>query len=614
VTPRRAAALLALLVVVTGALLVTAPGRGYWVIDPDAAAYVGLARSLVAGEGYTLQGVPHAKFPPGFPAVLAAAIAVTGDPECYAAMRDLVTLFGLLDVVLAYAVARRVLRLGPGGALLVAFAAATSIYQVQYAVAYLRSETLFTACFLGALLAGERWREQRGWRGAVVAGLLCAAAVSVRSAGLAALGGIAVARLLPAGGGGRRPVALAQVLLCAALGVLPMVAQKAYVSSRSALGSADYGDELLAASALDLTKNVDVARPRIAPFSAAMATRVQGNLAALALSLGKFSANAHKGANLAVSSRTGALHPGGWALLALLLLGALAAARAGLVLAVATTAVYLGLYLVWPFNQQQRFYQPLAPVLLVLLGLGARPVLGAALRVAGSRGGRFALAGAALLLAALLATVRSDAPSVAGRWSRTYAALLAAVTLGGILMAGLAVRYRARPLALQGRQQALERLALAVLALAWAASFALTLRELRAEHDEFLAQRAARPVPERFARIKTNPELLDLLAALMARAGPGDLVMSDIPKMIHELTGLATTPLRFDSARRELVLDTPQGRPDFLYHSPELPDVCAIIDAWRLAHPGVLVEEHRIELREGTLAIPLALYRVAPAP
>ena len=60
-------------------LLSQAPGRGLWVIDPDAAAYVGLARSLAEGSGYTLAGVPHAKFPPGFPAYLATGIWATGE-------------------------------------------------------------------------------------------------------------------------------------------------------------------------------------------------------------------------------------------------------------------------------------------------------------------------------------------------------------------------------------------------------------------------------------------------------------------------------------------------------------------------------------------------------
>jgi len=675
-SPRRAVALLALLVAVVGALLFTAPGRGYWVIDPDAAAYVGLARSVVAGDGYALQGVPHGKFPPGFPGVLALAISVTGDPACYGAMRDLVTLFGLLDVVLAYAVGRRVLKLAPGGALLLAFASATSIYLVQYSVAYLRSETLFTACFLGALLAGESWRERCGWRGALAAGLLCAAAVSVRSAGLAAIAGIALARLFGslvccadtvstthgsprhsregaaaaprgaaaasrppaaaatlsddgaegrddaagAGRGGRfgpdlRPGTLAQVLLFAALGVAPMLAQKAYVSSRSApLGAAssDYGDELFAAAPLDLTKNVDVARPTIEPFSSAMAERVRGNLAALGLSLGKFVANDNRGANLAVSSRNGALHPGGYALLLLLALGLVAAARAGLVRAVASTLVYLGLYAIWPFNQQQRFYQPLAPVLLVLLAWGARPVLGAALRAASSRAGRIALAVGTMALALGLAAIRSDSPVVAGRWSRTYAVLIAGVWLAGIVLGVLAVRLRSRTLDLSGARPVAERIALAMLALAWVVSFSGSLRELRAEHAAFLAQRAARPVAPRFEHIKTNPELLGLLDALLTRARKDDLVMTDIPKMVHELTGLRTTPLRFDTSERTLVLDTPQGRPNFLYYSPELPDVSAMIDAWRLAHPGQLVAEHSVELHEGALTIPLALYRVAP--
>jgi hypothetical protein len=620
VSERRATTLLALLLAAIAALLLSAPGRGYWVIDPDAAAYVGLARSLVSGDGYTLQGVPHAKFPPGFPCLLALAIEFTGDRECYSAMRDLVAAFGVIGVLLAFLVARRVLAFAPGPALFVAFSSAVSIYLLQYSVAYLRSETFFTAGYLAALLAAESWRTRRGFGGAIACGVACALAVSVRSAGLAAIAGIAAARMIVATPQGRlridfAPRTLVQVALMGLLGIAPMLAQKHYVASRSSepgVASSDYGDELLARHALDLTKNVDEAKPRIEPFSVEMAQRVHGNLGSLALSLGKFVANHHKGANLAVGSRSGALHPGGYALLALLAVGLVIAARRGLVVAVATSVVYLALYLIWPFDQQQRFYQPIACLLLPFLALAGRPVLGFALRVANAPRGRFALGFAALVVAGFMASVESDTKSVLGRWSTVYAAMIGAAAAAGLAAIGSAFVRALDRVDLAAKTRLVANCVLTGLSILWVGSFLSSLREMHQEHRAFLADRARHPVSAPFAKIKTNPQLIELLERMLAEARPGDLVMSDIPKMIHEMTGLRTTPLRFDSERRILVLDTPQGRPTLLYHSPEIPRVCEIVARYIEDHASEFAALHRVVITEGSITIPLALYRIVP--
>lgn len=619
-TARRAAAYLALLVLATAAILFSAPGRGFWVIDPDAAAYVGLARSLAAGEGYTLQGVPHAKFPPGFPLLLAGIVKLTGDRDGYAAMRDLVTYFGVLDVLLAYLVARRLLKFTPGASLLVAFSSAVSIYLLQYTVAYLRSETLFTACYLGALLAAESWRGRRGFAGALVCGAFCALAISVRSAGLAAIAGIALARVIVVEAEGRwrldlAPRTLLQLALLGAIGVAPMLAHKQYVASRSVdsgIASSDYGDELLAKHALDLTKNVDEAKPRIEAVSAEMARRIHGNLGSLALSLGKFVANHNQGANLAVGSRSGRLHPGGYVLLAILLLGFVIAVRRRLVVAVATSLPYLGLYFIWPFDQQQRFYQPIACLLLPFLALGARPLLGIALRSANSPRGRAALGILGLAVAAAMASVESDSKVVLGRWSTTYAAMIACAAVFGIASLCSSVVRALDRFDLEARRPIVEKLGLAALAILWVGSFLAALRDLHQEHRAFLDDRKRNPVSAPFERIKTNPKLIELLERLLEEARPGDLVMSDIPKMIHEMTGLRTTPLRFDSERRTLVLETPDGRPTLLYQSPEIPRVYEIVSEYIDAHPAEFAAIHRVVVSEGTLTIPLALFRVLP--
>jgi hypothetical protein len=616
VTATRAKVLLALLVLFVGGVMFTAPGRGYWVIDPDAAAYVGLARSLAAGDGYVLDGVPHAKFPPGYPALLAIPIAFTGDPECYGAMRDVTTLCALLAILLAYAVARRLLALPPGRALLLAFASAVSIYTLQYSVGFLRSESAFSAAFLGSLLLGRRWCREGGVPAALLAALAAGAAVSIRSAGLAAIAAIAIGRLTTGRKLDFRPRTLLELAIFGAVAIAPFALHKAWVeraSERLGLASSDYGDELLAAYALDLTKDVDVDMPTIEPFSTEMAQRVHGNLAALALSLGKFVANHHLGANLAVDAGTGKLHLGGFALLALLAGGLFLAARRGLFDVVVATLVYLALYLIWPFNQQQRFYQPLLPILLALVAFAAGAVLRGSLLLATRPAGRAVLALVAAVVAILLATATSERPVILGRWSNSLAALIAAAAIAAAALIVAASFAGRRRLDLASRAPRIESVAIAVLCLFWVGSELRELRAMHREHAAFLAARAKDPVAAPFSKLKALPELIELFDVLRREAGPDDLVMSDIPKMIHVALALRTTPLRFSSRTHELILATDKGRPTLLYYSREIPQVNAVFDAVLATSPSWLRKVHSVTVVEGDAAIEVTIHRVSPA-
>ncbi|MBI4879768.1 MAG: hypothetical protein HY812_08935, partial [Planctomycetes bacterium] len=425
---RSASLLLSLFLAALAAALFLAPGRGYWVVDPDSAAYVGLARSLAAGEGYTFAGAPHAKFPPGFPLYLSLAVRFTGRPDCYGAMRDLVCLAGLVTVLLAYGAGLKLLRLGAARSLLLAVAAGTSIFLIQYSVSFLRSETLFTALFLGALLAGEGWREKGGIGRAAAAGLLAAAATLVRVAGGTAILAILGARCLDLNP--PRPRLSSRVLLEVLVFLVAALAPPGAFQARSSrLGtdaSPGYADELLQSYALDLTKDVDQDVPRI--DAAGWRKRLAENAGVLALSLGKFLVNDNTGANLGVHPRHGALLPSGVLLLALLALGWASSWRRNLVLVALLVPAYVALHLVWPFNQQQRFYLPVQPLFLCLLAWGAAVALKLALAVAARGAGRSLLAAAACALVALLAARRSVAPQILGRWSTKYALLLLAAS------------------------------------------------------------------------------------------------------------------------------------------------------------------------------------------
>lgn len=609
---RTAALLLALLLVALGAALRLAPGHGTWVIDPDASAYVGLARALADGDGYTFAGVPHAKFPPGFPAYLAVAVTATGDPECYGTMRDLVSLAGLVAVLLSFFVGRRLLRLSPGGALLVAAAAGTSVFLFQYSVAFLRSETLFTAWFLGALLLGEWWRRRGGALPAAACGGALAVAALVRTAGICALPALALARLVRTEPF-RIDLSRAALLEVVLFGVVAAAGPGGFALRNATIDearSSGYAGELMQAYALDHTKDVDRHMPRI--DAGGWRDRLTQNVAVLALSLGKFVVNDNAGANLAVHPRTGALRPSGAALLALLLLGWVLAWRRTSPVVGFVVPAYVALYLIWPFNQQQRFYLPLQPLLLALLAFGVEPFLRLAVSVATRPAGRILLAAVALVGTIGLGLGRSEDAALLGRWSVKYAALVfvaAGMTVALITLAAVAGRRRADAESWRTRATAA---GLGALLLLWVATLGLFLRGLAAEHREFLALRAAAPVAPEFARLKGHPQLFDMLSVLTERAGPDDLVMSDIPKMIHVAAGLRTTPFVYSSRDLTVDLDAGGAPARFVYFSREIPTACAAYDAFRAAEADRIEVLYQATVGEGKDAVVIELLEILP--
>src|SRR5262245_6833511 len=126
--PDRPARLALLALLLALAPLLYAAIRPVWTIDPDASLYVSLARSLAAGDGYTLDGVPHTKYPPGLPILLSGVVRVAG-PEAYAGFHAALVTALLLAVLLAYAVTRR---LGYPPMAAWAVAAATGLSQTLF--------------------------------------------------------------------------------------------------------------------------------------------------------------------------------------------------------------------------------------------------------------------------------------------------------------------------------------------------------------------------------------------------------------------------------------------------------------------------------------------------
>jgi hypothetical protein len=570
----------ALLVFALGVALLTAI-RPVWTIDPDAGSYVGLARAVASGEGYALDGLPHTKYPPGLPVLLAGLIGL-GGPEAYGLFHLALAGALLAAVVLSFALARR-LGAPPGAALAVAAATGFSQTLFDLSIRYVRTEPLFLALSLGALLA--LWRCQQpgaGWGSALLAAALVVAATLTRLAGVTLLVVPLLAMFRRDGGGGLR--ARAGLVLLAGAAVVLAWQWRAADVARTHPGAPDYGAELLAAEPRDLTKTVRLDMPAL--DGAALARRVAGNLDVMARAMAVLLTNV---------DRAGARLPVGALAFALVLTGLCALLRGATperLQAVAYVGATLLLYLVWPFNQQERFYVPLLPLLLIAAGAGALAVLRIA-RAAWERpAGRGLLLGGGALLLLLLALQRSDYPQVLGRWSTGYAALLG----GGVLLWLVALRLRRVP---EPRPAA---------ALACAALLAVPFAHQRfvAWPDTvaaFEARRAAHPQPGALACVDVDARLEQVAVFLRDETPPGAVLMTDVPSILRPLSGRRCIPFVYRVQPPEV--DTSGA--DFVFYTRELPDASAVMDVVApTLQPALQLEP--LEL-EGRRVVP-TVYRV----
>jgi len=83
--------LIVLVVSLLGFLLVI---NSSWKATPDSALYLELGQSLAGGKGYVFNGEPHTYVPPGFPALVAVAVATAG--EDFLTYRILMALLAML--------------------------------------------------------------------------------------------------------------------------------------------------------------------------------------------------------------------------------------------------------------------------------------------------------------------------------------------------------------------------------------------------------------------------------------------------------------------------------------------------------------------------------------
>lgn len=163
--------------------------RTYDYSSGDEAVYIGLARSLAAGEGYRVNGNFDAPYPPGMSALLIPASALSGDS--YLALSRFSAVFGVLGimVVATYGVIRR----QRGWAVMCAMLLTSAGY-FRVATSGVEADVPYLVFSVG-LLAFVEWLYRKPvaasvWLTAPVAGILLVASIATRSIGVAILAGL----------------------------------------------------------------------------------------------------------------------------------------------------------------------------------------------------------------------------------------------------------------------------------------------------------------------------------------------------------------------------------------------------------------------------------------
>jgi hypothetical protein len=320
----------------------------------------------------------------------------------------------------------------------------------------------------------------------------------------------------------------------------------------------DYSAEFGAAEPRDLAKVVRVDMPALDAGS--LARRIAGNAEVMTRAMAVLLTNV---------DRAGARLPVGLLLTLLVAVGLLSMARTpgprrDAALYVLAT---LALYLIWPFNQQERFYVPLLPFLVLMAGLGVVAAWRLSGRLIARPGGRTVVLSAGGMLLALLALQRSDHPALLGRWSWSYAALLAACALGWAAVA-LLTRGRRVPALRPG-------LAFAA-ALAWLVPFAhLRWVEWPARVRQFSERRVAEPQDGALARIDVDPRLEAVAVFLRDLTPPDTLVMTDVPRMLQVMSGRRCVPFVYRVEPPEVLA----GDADLVFYTREIPEAAEVMDA-----------------------------------
>jgi hypothetical protein len=532
----------------------------------DSARYLGLADALRSEGRYAFDGQAHTRFPPGFPLLLAGVREAFG--AGYAASLRAVALQAVLALWAGYALLRATGH--PGLGLVSMVLLASSPYVFERATRAVAPESAYVAASFVALLLALRLARGAGPRRAAASAglaLATAAALALRSVGVALLVPLAAGVALP------------------------------WLRRRERAGLAAFGPALLAGAGLQLAWLRWQRRHEVeiwpGEFMSSYAAQVvlrdphePGLGRATALDLLQRALDNATGHAAAFSELT--LHlpfvdPLAYSPLVVL---PLALSAAGLWRRLTSTPLpllelyalaYLGILLLWPFDEGPRFLLAVYPLALLYAAEGARGL--AARAAAAPRRARLAAGGAsaALLAAALVDLAGSEAPP--GRQA------LASLAVWGLLGA-------AAPLPLERLARGLPaaRLARGAAALGLLASVLLGTAQIAP-----LARENRRGGP---AALR-HPETVDAAAWIRAATAPEDAVMAGQEAVVHYLTGRRGIPfpvtsdpevlrrvLREQRVRYWMVLED-EPHPYFR------PTERARFEAFEAAHPGLTRAVHR---------------------
>ncbi|MCY2931825.1 MAG: glycosyltransferase family 39 protein [Planctomycetota bacterium] len=260
--------LLAAVLALQAAMLLAFHVSRSWHCLPDSALYLGLARSINEGQGYTFNGEFHAMVPPLYPLALAAVTRVFG--PSYLAINCFQIVLALACTPAAFGLTRRMF--GRDLALLATAAFAVNMVVWDVAASPI-SDLQFTLLAMWGMSAAV-WSAANGpgrWAGAALAGLGLAAASLTRSNGFLIVPGAALAVWL---GWRGRPAAarLAGAGLLAVLALTPVIAWNRYVAAHVS------GEPVTYLSASHLSKPIAQMIPAMAHNLFAEVFKIASNL------------------------------------------------------------------------------------------------------------------------------------------------------------------------------------------------------------------------------------------------------------------------------------------------------------------------------------------------
>jgi 4-amino-4-deoxy-L-arabinose transferase-like glycosyltransferase len=211
------------MVLAGGWLCVWTPG--HLVVTTDSALYVGLARSLAAGQGYRFNQADHKLVPPGLAVLLAVPQRLVGGHPV--AMHATIKLFALLLLVGVYLLTRHYLGACVGLAAVLMVGASPALLFWSH---FLMTDVPFAALLVWGAYLLARWQHRGGAGRFALAAVVLAAAPLVRDLGVVLVPAVFLAVCCGRTG---RPRPWARRLLPAALAAVLVAAPYAAWTARN---------------------------------------------------------------------------------------------------------------------------------------------------------------------------------------------------------------------------------------------------------------------------------------------------------------------------------------------------------------------------------------------